>query len=101
MERHEFHQVVKPYTHQDDELIFDVRAFGERQAEAIECYLEDRLRGVKTTGLADGGRLMVLLCDASVEISEKTMREMEELAARGLWMEIRHSCAERAALAWA
>lgn len=95
MDMEEFNDVVKPYPHGDDELIFDVRAFGTRQIEAIESYLSVRLVHVNTTRIGNTERLVVLLCDAAVGIPERVTTLIEDLAANGQWVEIRRGCAPR------
>lgn len=90
MDMREFSEMVKPYAHEDDELIFDLRPFGERQVEAIDSYLATRVGKVNTTGLGNTERLVVLLCDATKEIPDSTRAHIEGLAASGPWVEIRH-----------
>jgi hypothetical protein len=89
MEIKEFNDVVKPYPHGDDELIFDMRPFGPRQGEAVESYLHNRVIHVNTTGTGNTNRLVVLLCDPEAEIPESAMICIEKLAASGQWAEIR------------
>lgn len=95
MDIREFNEVVKPYPHGDDELIFDVRPFGARQGEAVDTYLHDRLMHVNIAGMGNTCRLVVLLCDAAAEIPESTMTEIADLAACGQWAEIRRGCRAR------
>jgi len=95
MDLKEFNEVVKPYLHGDDELIFDVRPFGARQGEAIDTYLHARLMHANTTGIGNTCRLVVLLCDPSAEIPESAMTWIENLAESGQWAEIRRGCRAR------
>lgn len=96
MDIQEFNDVVKPYSHGDDELILDVRPFGSRQGEAVDAYLRARLVHVNTTGMGNTNRLVVFMCDADAQIPDAVMTEIENLAACGQWAEIRHACAEKA-----
>lgn len=95
MDIKEFNDLVKPYPHGDDELIFDVRPFGARQGEAVDTYLHSRLMHVNTTGMGNTCRLVVLLCDAAAEIPESAMKWIENLAECGQLAEIRRGCRAR------
>lgn len=95
MDIREFNEIVKPYAHGDDELVFDVRPFGARQGEAIDTYLKTRLMHVNSPGMGNTCRLVVLLCDAAAEIPESATKWVENLAECGQWAEIRHGCRAR------
>jgi hypothetical protein len=92
MDMREFNDVAKPHPHSDDELILDVRPFGPRQGEAVDSYLKSRLMHLETTGIGNTDKLVVLICDATAEISESARALIEALAANGQWAEIRHGC---------
>ena len=96
MDIKEFNDVATSYLHGDDELILDVRPFGARQGEAIDSYLRNWLVQVCTSEMGNTNRLVVLLCDSTVEIPASARVLVETLASSGQFAEIRHACSAKA-----
>ena len=73
------------------EITIDVPPFGDRQADAIETYLQARLLSAQM-GLAEIGAIrIVLLCDATVELSINAKDWLANLNAQGGCTEIRQA----------
>jgi len=84
---------VKPYPRGDDEIIFDVRPFGQKQGEAIDSYLHTRLMHMSTTGIGTTRKLVVLLCDSTATIPESVNHWLTGLKAGGQRAEIQCAAA--------
>jgi hypothetical protein len=88
MDIKEFNKVVKR-TETNEEVIFDVRPFGDRQGEAVDEYLHQALASLQYGTGTFGPRLVVLLHDASANIPQSAHRWLANLAASGVRIEIR------------
>lgn len=91
MDMKEFNEKVKPYDSGTDEIVFDVRTFGNRQGEAMDSYLHQRASDTKTTGIGNPEKLVVLLCDSNASIPDSTQRWIAILKAAGQKVEIRQA----------
>ena len=90
MDMGEFNEKVKPVTH-GNELIFDVRVFGDRQGEAIDSYLHTRLLHTNTTGIGNTDKRVVLLCANVANIPNSARDWLVHLNNAGQSTEIRQA----------
>ncbi len=72
-------------------ITWDVRPFGNRQGEAVDSYLHERLMMLQMNAGGFGPRLVVLLCDPVVNIPSSAANWLAELNARGIATEIRRA----------
>lgn len=72
-------------------ITWDVRPFGDRQGEAVDFYLHQRLMMLQMNAGGFGPRLVVLLCDSTANIPDSATNWLNELNARGVATEIRRA----------
>lgn len=69
-------------------ITYDVRPFGNRQGEAADWYLHERLAQLEMGAGGFGPRLVVVLCDSKAEIPSSANRWLAGLNAKGAPHEI-------------
>jgi hypothetical protein len=72
-------------------ITFDVRPFGDKQGEAVDSYLHQRLMMLQMNAGGFGPRLVVLLCDPKASIPTTANSWLAELNARGVPTEVRRA----------
>jgi hypothetical protein len=72
-------------------ITFDVRPFGDRQGDAVDSYLHERLMLLQMRTGGFGPRLVVLLCDSKARIPSSVNGWLAELNARGIATDIRRA----------
>jgi hypothetical protein len=87
MDMKEFESTAKR-TEDSSTITWDVRPFGNRQAEAIESYLQGRLMNLQMGAGGFGPRTVVLLCDSATQLSVTGSSWLATLNAKGVPTEI-------------
>lgn len=72
-------------------ITLDVRPFGDRQGEAVDSYLHERVMHLNTTGIGTTPKPVVLLCDSSAQIPSSAFTWLANLNAGGQATEIRQA----------
>lgn len=78
-------------TETQDEVCFDVRPFGDRQGEAIDSYLHERLASLGYGVATLGPKLVVLLHDSTARIPVSAYGWLDKLNASGARTELRQA----------
>jgi len=65
-------------------ITIDVRPFGDRQGEAVDSYLHDRLMALQMNAGGFGPRRIVVLCDSTANVPVSAKNWLAELNARGV-----------------
>jgi hypothetical protein len=84
----EFNAVAQR-TETDDEVQFDVRPFGDKQGEAIDLYLHDRVAALQYQVGGFGPRLVVIIHDSRAKIPKSALGWLDRLNSAGVPTEIR------------
>jgi hypothetical protein len=87
MDMHEFNRVVIR-TEDIDHVHFDLRPFGDRQAEAMDSYLHEAVVSIHIGVSSFGERQIVLLTDASTVIPDSARTWLASLRASGVSVEV-------------
>lgn len=70
-------------------ITWDVRPFGDKQGEAVDSYLHQRLMMLQMNAGGFGPRLVVLLCDSTANIPSSATTWLAELNAKGVATQLR------------
>lgn len=87
MDMKEFSSIIPKET--SEELMFDVRPFGDRQGEAIDSYLHDQLQSVQYGVASSQSKPWVLIYDSNAVIPQSAQGWLNNLAAAGRVIEMR------------
>lgn len=87
MDMNEFNKTAVR-TEDNGHVYFDLRPFGNRQAEAMDSYLHEAVMSIQMGVSSFGERQIVLITDASMVIPDSARTWLASLQASGVSVEV-------------